>query len=318
MEREIIEMFLKHLTLQGELPLGDDAGALRIGEEWLVATNDMLVRKTDVPEIMTPEQTGFKAVTMNVSDIAAMGAEPIAFLFSIGIPSDSDMEYLEGIARGIGRGSEFYGIPVISADTNEACDLIIDGIALGKTAHLLRRDGAKPGDLVCVTGDIGRALAGLKVYSEGIEVDGKTRKALYEKLLEPRARVREGLMLGPHASSAIDISDGLSKEIHLLAEMSGVRMIIDSERLPVRDEVFEVAGMLGMDPLAIALASGEEFELLFTIPQSELRSIDFEFSVIGEVKEGSGVYILRNGVPEEMPVLGWEHLGGRSDGNLHV
>lgn len=82
-ESEIIELFLKHLKRHGELPLGDDAGALKIGDEWLVATNDMLVRKTDVPDIMTPEQVGFKAVTMNVSDVAAMGAEPIGFLFSL-------------------------------------------------------------------------------------------------------------------------------------------------------------------------------------------------------------------------------------------
>ncbi len=99
-EWDIIELFTRNLKLQGDLPLGDDAGAIRLGDEWLVATNDMLVRETDVPDIMTPEQVGFKAVTMNVSDVAAMGAKPLGFLFSLGIPADIDTNYLEGVARG--------------------------------------------------------------------------------------------------------------------------------------------------------------------------------------------------------------------------
>lgn len=308
MEREIIELFMKHLNNQGDLPLGDDAGALKLGEEWLIATNDMLVKSTDVPEIMTPEQVGFKVFTMNVSDVAAMGGKPIGFLFSLGVPRDIDMDYLEGIAKGIAEASDFYSAPIISADTNEACDLIIDGIALGKTKRLLTRSGAKEGDLVCVTGDIGRALAGLKVYFDNLEVSPKTRKALYEKLLEPKARLREGQILSRYANAAIDISDGMSKELHLIAEMSKVRITIYAEKLPIRKEVFEVAELLGVDPINLALASGEEFELIFTIPEEHLEKLDFEFSIVGKVEKGGGVYLQRDGKLERMPLLGWEHL----------
>ncbi|AHF79843.1 thiamine-phosphate kinase [Thermococcus paralvinellae] len=308
MEQKIIEMFMKHLKFQGDLPLGDDAGAIKIGEEWLVATNDMLVRATDVPEIMTPEQIGFKAVTMNVSDLAAMGAKPLGFLFSLGVPQNFDMEYSEGIAKGIARASTFYNIPILSADTNEACDLIIDGIALGKTERLLLRSNAKPGDLVCVTGDIGRALAGLKVYFENLEIEVRIQKVLYEKLLEPKARIREGQVLSKYANAGIDISDGMSKELHLIAEMSDVRIVIESEKLPIRREVFEVAEILGLDPIEIALASGEEFELIFTIPEEHLSKIDFDFTVIGKVEKGEGVYLKREDKLEKMPILGWEHL----------
>ena len=308
MEREIIELFMRHLKLQGDLPLGDDAGAIKWESEWLVVTNDMLVRTTDVPDIMTPEQVGFKVFTMNVSDVAAMGATPIGFLFSIGVPRDFEMEYLEGISRGIAKASEFYRTPIISADTNEACDLIIDGIVLGKTKRLLTRSSAKIRDLVCVTGDIGRALAGLKVYFESLEVGERTRKVLYEKLLEPKARVKEGVVLGRYANSAIDISDGMSKELHLIAKMSGVKILIDSEKLPIRKEVFEVADLLGLDPIEITLASGEEFELIFTIPEEHLNKLDFDFTVIGRVEKGEGVYLRRYEKIEKMPILGWEHL----------
>lgn len=299
---------MKHFKFQGDLPLGDDAGAIKIGEEWLVATNDMLVGTTDVPEIMTPEQVGFKVVTMNVSDLAAMGAKPLGFLFSLGVPRNFDMEYLERVAKGIARASTFYNIPILSADTNEACDLIIDGIALGKTERLLLRSNAKPGDLVCVTGDIGRALAGLKMYFENLEIEVRIRKVLYEKFLKPKARIREGQILSKYANAAIDISDGMSKELHLIAEMSDVRIVIDSEKLPIRREVFEVAEILALDPIEIALASGEEFELIFTIPEEHLSKIDFDFTVIGKVEKGEGVYLKRKNKLEKMPILGWEHL----------
>ncbi len=302
-ESEIISIFLKHLGRGGDLPLGDDAGAVRFGDEWLVATNDMLVRETDVPDIMTPEQVGFKAVTMNVSDVAAMGARPIGFLFSIGLPKGIEVGYLDGIARGLSRGLEFYGVPVLSADTNEAADLIIDGIALGTTDRLLTRSNVKPGDLVCVTGDIGRALSGLLVWRENLNVSPRTRKVLYQKFLEPTARVLEGMALRDVANAAIDISDGLSKELHLLAEMSGVRIDVRSGALPIYEEVFEVAEALGKDPVELAISSGEEFELLFTIPPERADDVRFEFNVIGKAGVGRGVYL--DGTP--MPALGWNH-----------
>ena len=307
---------MRHLKRQGEIPLGDDAGAIRIGGEWLIATNDMLVRKTDVPGIMTPEQVGFKAVTMNVSDVAAMGGVPIGFLFSLGVPPGLSQEYLEGVARGIGNALEFYGIPVLSADTNEADDLIIDGIALGRAEKLLLRSGAKAGDLVCITGDVGRALAGLLAWKRGLELPPRVRRALYEKLLEPRARVNEGAVLGNYANSAIDVSDGLSKELHLIAKMSGVGIEVYAEALPIREEVFEVAEKLGIDPVRLALASGEEFEILFTVPEKTLESLEVECTVIGRVFEGQGVYITTGGKRQLMPLLGWEHLNNGVKGEI--
>ncbi len=302
-ESEIISIFLKYLGRSGDLPLGDDAGAVRFGDEWLVVTNDMLVRETDVPDVMTPEQLGFKAVTMNVSDVAAMGARPLGFLFSIGLPKGIEVDYLDGIARGLGRGLEFYGIPVLSADTNEAADLIIDGIALGTTNRLLTRSNVKPGDLVCVTGDIGRALSGLLVWKEKLNVSPRTRKVLYQKFLEPTARVREGMVLKDVANAAIDISDGLSKELNILSKMSGVRIDVHSGALPIYEEVFEVAEALGRDPVELAISSGEEFELLFTIPPDREDDVGFEFNVIGKAGAGRGVYL--DGTP--MPARGWNH-----------
>ena len=310
-ESEIIALFLRHLKRQGDLPLGDDAGAIKFGEAWLVATNDMLVGKTDVPDIMTPEQVGFKAVTMNLSDVAAMGARPIGFLFSLGIPPDLSADYLEGMARGIGEALDFYNVPVLSADTNEADDLIIDGIALGTTERLLTRSGARPGELVCVTGDLGRALAGYLVWKNGLDVDDSVRKALYRKFLKPEARIEEGIALSKVAGSAIDVSDGLAKELHLLAGMSGVGIEIQAESLPIRDEVKVVAELASINPIELALASGEEFELVFTVNPELADELDFEFSVIGNVIEGNVVYLVEKGKRRYLPRLGWEHFDRR-------
>ena len=309
-ESEIIELFLKHLKRQGDLPLGDDAGAIRLGNGWLVATNDMLVRKTDVPEIMTPEQVGFKAVTMNLSDVAAMGARPIGFLFSLGIPGDLGKDYLESVARGIGEALDFYSVPVLSADTNEADDLIIDGIALGRAERLLTRSGAKPGELVCVTGDLGRALAGYILWKNSLDVSEGTRRVLYEKFLEPKARVREGMALSGVAASSIDVSDGLAKELHILAKMSSVGIEVYPEELPIGKGVEEVAGLMGLDPVEIALASGEEFELVFTVPPSKVDELPVECRVIGRTLKGPGLYLTRGGMRKELPPLGWEHFRG--------
>ncbi|AEH23795.1 thiamine-phosphate kinase [Pyrococcus yayanosii] len=307
-EREIIELFLKEVELQGDLPLGDDAGAIKLGNAWIVVTSDMLVWGTDVPPIMTPEQAGMKVVIMNLSDVAAMGAKPLGFFFSLGIPRDIGEDVLRGIAKGIGRAANLYRVPVLSGDTNEGRELVIDGGALGLTERPLLRSGARPGDLVCVTGDLGRALAGLLTWKKGLNISPSIRRSLYEKLLEPTARVEEGIELGKVANAAIDVSDGLSKELHILAEMSGVRIVVEEDRIPIGEGVQEVAELLGFDPIELALTSGEEFELVFTVSPERVYELSFDFSIIGRVDAGKGVYIERGGRKERMPLFGWEHF----------
>ena len=301
-ESTVISIFLEHIGRQGDLPLGDDAGAVRFGNGWLVATSDMLVRETDVPEMMKPEQVGFKVVTMNVSDVVAMGAKPIGFLFSLGLPRGVSAEYVEGLAAGINKGSSFYDVPILSGDTNEACDLIIDGAAVGTTESPVTRTGARPGDIVCVSGDLGRPLAALMLHERN--VTGKWTRPLYEKLLEPRART-DLLEAVRDASAAIDVSDGLAKELNTIARMSGVSITVHGDAVPLGRGVEKAAELLGVDPLDLALRSGEEFELLITLPE---ENVPEGFTVIGEVREGSGVYVENEGTPRKLPPLGWEHL----------
>lgn len=304
-EGEIISLFMKHFERHS---LGDDAGFIKLNNSWLLVTSDMLVWKTDVPDFMTPEDAGRKVVTMNVSDIAAMGGRPMAFFFSLAVPGDVSEDILRGIARGINEGSKVYKLKIVNGDTNEADDIIIDGGSLGIGKRLLLRSNAKPGDLVCVTGDLGRPLTALLLWMRGEKIP----REIEEKARNPRARVEEGVKLSSLANSAIDISDGLSKELWEIANASNVRIIIEEERLPISDSVKEIVS----DPVKVALASGEEFELLFTIPREKVEELDIDFKIIGRVEGGNGVYIKRGRKIEELEVLGWEHLAGGIDVEL--
>ncbi|ASJ16132.1 thiamine-phosphate kinase [Thermococcus chitonophagus] len=295
-ESEIIKLFMSEI--RDEI-LGDDAGYIRVDDRWILLTTDMLVWRTDVPDFMNPEDAGRKVVTMNVSDIAAMGGEAKTFFFSIGIPKDTSEDVLRGIARGIKEGSKRYGVRVVSGDTNDVKEIVVDGGALGISERLLLRKNAKPGDLVCVTGDLGRPLLALLLWLKGEDIP----KDVLEKARDPIARIEEGKALSKIANAAIDISDGLSKELWEIARASNVRIIIDENSLPIHPTVKE----LTEDPVDIALASGEEFELIFTIPPNKVNEIPFEFTVIGRVERGNGVYLEGNG---KMPMLGWEHFVG--------
>lgn len=144
-ETEIIKLFQEELKSK---VLGDDAGFIKLGDRWLLLTNDMLVWRTDVPDFMTPEEAGAKVVTMNVSDIAAMGGKPIGFFFSLGLPRDINEKTLREIAKGIKRGTKRYNVEVLSGDTNESNELVIDGGAIGEAERILLRSGAKPGEVV--------------------------------------------------------------------------------------------------------------------------------------------------------------------------
>lgn len=306
MEEELILAGISEIRRKVE-EFGDDGGAFRLGDVWVVITNDMLVESSDVLPSMSPEDVGFKVVTMNASDLAAMGAEPKFFAFSAGF-REGDAEFARRLFRGINEGLGHYGMELISADTNSSRELIVDGIAVGFAKKLLRRGGARPGQLVCVTGELGRPLSALLVELKGMNASKHVREKLMEKLLRPVARVEEGMELSEVASSAIDVSDGMVKELKAIASASGVGVVVEAERVPVCREVREFCEENGLDVFEIAMNSGEEYELLFTIDGDRLGELDFDFTVIGKVVEGSGVWVEREGERREARDSSWRHF----------
>ena len=309
MEDEVIKAGLsifKHLS--DEIALRDDAGAVRLNEEWLILTNDMFVESTDFVPAMTPEDVGFKVVTMNVSDVLAMGAKPKFFAFSIGFKRGTNMEFIRGIFDGIEKALSYYGMKILSADTNESKELVIDGIAIGMAKKLLLRRNAKPNQLVCVTGEFGRPLCALKIILDEAKIEDSIAKILFRKLVRPYARLEEGLKLSNFSNCAIDVSDGLSKELRIIAEMSDVGLIIHEDKIPVSREVRLFCEKNDLNAVDVALNSGEEFELLFTIDREMLNKLDFDFTVIGEVVEECGVWLKKGEKLVELEDKGWRHI----------
>lgn len=319
-ERKVIEMISELLDSIPNMPVpfGDDVSAIQIDEEKLIVVKvDMLVSKTDVPQGMSVRQAARKAIVMNVSDFAAKGAKPIAALVSLGLPSDLTEEEVRQIGLGLNDGAREYEIYVIGGDTNESSDLIIDCALVGicKKRSLMMRSGARPGDIVAVTGYFGKTSSGLKILLNGLSPPEALRRPLVESVLMPKARLREGLALAEigAVTSSIDSSDGLAWSLYELSKASGVGFII--ENIPIAPEVQAFAEKYTLDPVDLSLYGGEEYELVVTVKpelwdkaNEALGRFKTQLIKIGKVIEEEKIKVKMNGETKLVEVRGWEHF----------
>lgn len=282
----------------------DDCAVIELDDDCLVVTTDMLHRETDFPAQATPWQIGWMSAAVNLSDIAAMGAEPLGILIASGIPPETDVEFVDEIFRGIRDCAKAFGTDVLGGDTDAHRELTICGTALGRVSRerILRRKGARPGDLLCTTGSLGGAGAGLKALKAG-------RIDLARRLLEPRPRVQEGIALaGTGAITAMmDNSDGLALSLHDLAEAGGTGFVVECERIPIADEVRAIAES-DEEALEMVLRAGGDFELLFAVREDMIDDAReaCELTVIGRAVE-SGIWLERNGTRIHITKRGYEH-----------
>jgi len=318
-ERKIIEIIQNNLDLMPKMPIpfGDDASAYDIGNGKLaIIKTDMLVDKTDVPKGMSLWQAARKAVVMNISDFAAKGVKPKVALVSLGLPRKMTKKDIEEIGKGLNAGAREYDTYIIGGDTNEASDLIISlslfGIA--KKDTLMLRSGAKPGDLVAVTGSFGKTSAGLKILN-GLEVTGKIRKTLVESVLMPHARLKEGLALSQTKAviAAIDSSDGLAWSLHEISKASNVGFLIN--KLPIAEETKKFAKINRLDLLELTLYGGEEYELVLAIKsnlwrkaEKTIEKVGGKLLPIGKVTAEKQVLLKIDGKKRVIEPRGWEHF----------
>ena len=277
----------------------DDTAITELTDSNLISTCDMLIQSRHFPENMSYFDMGFKSVTVNVSDLAAMGAEPLGFLLSIAIPKDLDVDSFKQIIEGVLSACNYYSIPLIGGDTNEAYEIIISGTALGLAESPLMKDTYEIGDLIAVTGDIGLAALGFEL---------EILDNVYTKhSLKPEAKIKEGLILKDFATSATDITDGLASELYEI-KRDGFGFMIYEEFLGITDEYKEISEKLNLDYLDLILHVGEDFELLFTISKDNLEKLPIDVKVIGEVTDSDVVELtLENGFVEEIKNRGYEH-----------
>jgi thiamine-monophosphate kinase len=318
-ERKIIELILECLEKMPNMPVpfGDDASAVDLGTDKLAVINmDMLVGKTDVPRTMSLWQAARKAVIMNISDLAAKGAQPLALLASIGVPPDLTEAEIKQIGKGLNAGAREYNAYILGGDTNESSDLIISCMALGvcNKHHLIKRSGAKPGDYVAVTGSFGKTASGLEILMNDLSAP-ENCGALVDSVLMPKARVKEGLVLAQSrlATTSIDSSDGLAWSLHELSRASNVGFRLDN--LPVAPEAERFAEIHGFDSVELALYGGEEYELVVTIEprlwqeaKKAVEDVGGSLIKVGRVTEEKQLLLKTGGKLVSIEARGWEHF----------
>lgn len=292
-EKELINYILS----QSEDIIADDTAITQLNNLNLISTCDMLIESRHFPENMSYFDMGFKAVTVNVSDLAAMGADPLSFLLSIAVNKDLEVANFKEIIKGVIDACEYYNIPLIGGDTNEASEIIISGTALGLCDNPLMKNTAKNGDLICLTDKVGLAALGFELSGDNIYTN---------KVLRPLARLKEGKIIkDANASSATDITDGLASELYEMKPES-LGFMIYEDRLEISEEFKEISSGLNLNYLDLILYVGEDFELLFTIDKD--NNLDIDYIVIGEVNTSDKIEItLSNGEVKEIENKGYNH-----------
>jgi thiamine-monophosphate kinase len=254
---------------------------------------------------------------MNVSDFAAKGVRPIAMLVSLGIPRSLRQSDIEEIGAGLNAGAREYGAYVIGGDTGEASDLVISLSVFGmaRKGKLMLRSGARPGDLLAVTGPFGKPPAGLKILVDNLKVSKEIKKTLVESVLMPHARLKEGLALSQTGaiSAAIDSSDGLAWSLHEIARASKVGVLVGN--LPVAKETATFAMINKLDPSALTLYGGEEYELILTVKprlwikaEKAAEKAGGKLTKIGKITAGNNVMMETNGKHVLVVPKGYEHF----------
>ncbi len=272
-ERALIDRITRRLGMPSWVVVGPGDDAAVIEPErgaYEVLTTDSQVEGVHFDRrYVPPEAIGHRALAVNLSDLAAMGSKPRAMLLSLALPDSLDVAFLDRMMDGLLALASRHQVTVIGGNiTRSLGPLVVDVTATGtvRPRRRLTRDGARPGDVVYVTGAIGNAAVGLGALQSG----QRSYPTSEQRFLEPEPRVRAGMMLGRNraASACMDLSDGLADAIRQIADASHVGITLDADTLPIDDEVRRWHEALGRDPVEAALQGGEDYELMFTVRPS--------------------------------------------------
>ena len=310
-------------TLKG---IGDDAAVLQFKENKIVVSTDLLVEGVHFDLSYMPlKHLGYKAVVVNLSDVYAMNAKATQITVSIAVSNRFSLEALEDLYAGIETAAKIYNVDVVGGDTTSSkTGLLISVTAIGEVEEPVYRNGAKPSDLLVVSGDLGGAFMGLQVLEREKEVykvnpnsqpDLEPYTYIIERQLKPEARkdIVELLKdLDVKPTSMIDISDGLSSEIIHLCKQSNVGCDLYEEKIPLDPQVISTCEEFNIDSTTVALNGGEDYELLFTISQADFPKIKANpnFSIIGYMKEANEGMHLVTRADARIPIKaqGWKNF----------
>ena len=327
----LIEHLTKNLEIRNAssiLGVGDDAAVIDHFGKQTVITTDLLIEGVHFDLMYTPlKHLGYKSVVVNLSDVYAMNATPAQIVLGLGFSNRFSLEALDELYEGVYAACSAYGVDLVGGDTTSSQKgLIISVTAIGEVApdKYVKRSTAQKGDLLCVSGSLGAAYVGLlflerekKIFMEspGVQPDLEGESYVIGRLLKPEARKDiieffEEQQIVP--SAMIDISDGLSSEILHICKQSELGCVLYEEKIPVDEQMKMAAFKFEIDPTACALSGGEDYELLFTVPQTEYDKLvlNHEISIVGymtDADQGSTI-ITKGGSKHAITAQGWNHL----------
>lgn len=310
------------------LGIGDDAAVIDTDGKYMLVTTDMLLENIHFDLSYVPlVHLGYKAVAVNVSDIAAMNGIPKQITVNIALSNRFSVEAVEALYEGIRYACDNYKVDLVGGDTTSSVTgLLISVTAIGesKKGHLSLRSGARNNDIICVTGDLGGAFMGLQVLEREKQVfkanpDMQPQLQEYDYIvqrqLKPEARmdiIHELADLNIVPTSMIDISDGLASELFHLCKNSGVGVMIYEDKIPIDKTTYDTAVEFKLDPFTCALNGGEDYELLFTISQEDFEKIKkhHDIATIGYItnREYGANLVTKGGIKVPLKAQGWNHF----------
>lgn len=327
----LIDLLTKDFPLRNESSrkgVGDDAAVLSYGDKEVLVTTDLLLEGIHFDLRYVPlKHLGYKAAIVNFSDIYAMMGTPKQIVVSLGVSSRFTVDHIEELYSGIRLACDLYGVDLVGGDTSASVTGLVISVTCigeGKKDDIVYRDGAKPTDLICVSGDLGAAYMGLQLLErenrvaagrkdqEPFQPDFAGKEYILERQLKPEARKDIVQMLkdkGIHPTSMMDVSDGLSSELLHICKASGVGCRVYEDRIPIDYQTACMAEEFNMNMVTAAMNGGEDYELLFTVPLTDNEKVEKleGVKVIGYVtdKDLGAAMITRDG--QEMPIRaqGW-------------
>lgn len=298
---------------EGTTGIGDDCAVMPSGEGELLFSTDLLMEGVHfLRNESSPEDVGWKAAAVNLSDIAAMGGTPVATFLSIALPKDAQGEWADRFIEGYTEISRQFDVPLLGGDTTSSLrDIAVNVGILGRcpSGRRLMRNGAKVGETIYVTGPLGDSAGGLKAILMGIErTEDVTRLICRHKRPIPRIEAGRILMESGKAGAMMDISDGIGSDLRHIMKASGVGAVIDLERLPLSPELVSVCKEQGWDIYEMATSGGEDFELMFTAPAGLENELDIAVYPIGKIVPGNELSWRFSNEPMDRDFDGYKHF----------
>ena len=310
-EKQIIEIFQKRL--RNSVFISEDVEFFKINGNMVVSKTDTLVESTDVPPKMTMEDIARKSVVSAVSDFAAKGVRPSYGVISITFPKKISKKKIIQFANGFAKAAKEFNIKFLGGDTNEGKEIVVQVSLFGIAKNIVKRKGAKIGDVIISTGPFGYTKAGLSILLKNKNGNRNFMKKSLKTVLKPTPRLEFGLTNRDYFSSSMDSSDGLSSTINEMSKQSKKKFVIT--KLPSNDDLFDFARQNRLDPHDLIFNGGEEYEIIATLKPSDLSKIKknakkqkIPLIEMGFVKKGIGAYFENNEKSYKIKDGGWLHF----------